>query len=415
VSKSLFLLKGSEFMKKKLLVILMFFSLFNVVYASDNLKDKIGSSDVILYNLNDDSILYEENSSRKVQIASLTKIMTAIVTIENNKDLSQEVEITSEVFKGIEEYSKAGFKLNDKATYEELLYGVLLSSGADAVNAIVVNMGGNAKFVSLMNEKAKELNLTNTKFDNAIGMDSENNYSTAKDLAELLKYSLQNETFKKIFTTRTYNIDRLNLKLSSTLIKYASSGIDISYIKGAKSGFTDGAGYCLASIAEIDDVEYLLVTLGANPKGSKSQAVKDATTIYNYFSENYDYQKVISKGETLKTIKNKFGKEKEYNVYLNEDKELYLKNTVKLEDITYQYNGLEEISSKNKKGDKLGTISLIYENEVINSYDVYLNDNLEYYHPYLYLTIIVIVVIFVLLLFKLKKKNKKKRRHKKRR
>lgn len=402
-------------MKKKLLVMLMFFSLFNVVYASDNLKDKIGSSDVILYNLNDDSILYEENSSRKVQIASLTKIMTAIVTIENNKDLSQEVEITSEVFKGIEEYSKAGFKLNDKATYEELLYGVLLSSGADAVNAIVVNMGGNEKFVSLMNEKAKELNLTNTKFDNAIGMDSENNYSTAKDLAELLKYSLQNETFKKIFTTRTYNIDRLNLKLSSTLIKYASSGIDISYIKGAKSGFTDGAGYCLASIAEIDDVEYLLVTLGANPKGSKSQAVKDATTIYNYFSENYDYRKVISKGKTLKTIKNKFGKEKEYNIYLNEDKELYLKNTVKLEDITYQYNGLEEISSKNKKGDKLGTISLIYENEVINSYDVYLNDNLEYYHPYLYLTIIVIVVIFVLLLFKLKKKNKKKRRHKKRR
>lgn len=402
-------------MKKKLLVILMFFSLFNVVYASDNLKDKIGSSDVILYNLNDDSILYEENSSRKVQIASLTKIMTAIVTIENNKDLSQEVEITSEVFKGIEEYSKAGFKLNDKATYEELLYGVLLSSGADAVNAIVVNMGGNEKFVSLMNEKAKELNLTNTKFDNAIGMDSENNYSTAKDLAELLKYSLQNETFKKIFTTRTYNVDRLNLKLSSTLIKYASSGIDISYIEGAKSGFTDGAGYCLASIASINDVEYLLVTLGANPKGSKSQAVKDATTIYNYFSENYSYKKVVSKGKTLKTIKNKFGKEKEYNIYLNEDKELYLKNTVKLEDITYQYNGLEEISSKNIKGDKLGTISLIYENEVINSYDVYLNDNLEYYHPYLYLTIIVIVVIFILLLFKLKKKNKKKRRHKKRR
>ena len=402
-------------MKKKLLVILMFFSLFNVVYASDNLKEKIGSSDVILYNLNDDNILYEENSSRKVQVASLTKIMTAIVTIENNKDLSQEVEITSEVFKGIEEYSKAGFKLNDKPTYEELLYGVLLSSGADAVNAIVVNMGGNEKFVSLMNEKAKELNLTNTKFDNAIGMDSENNYSTAKDLAELLKYSLQNEEFKKIFTTRTYNIDRLNLKLSSTLIKYASSGIDISYIKGAKSGFTDGAGYCLASIAEIDDVEYLLVTLGANPKGSKSQAVKDAITIYDYFSENYDYLKVISKGETLKTIKNKFGKEKEYNIYLNEDKELYLKNTVKLDDITYQYNGLEEISSKNKKGDKLGTISLIYKNEVINSYDIYLNDNLKYYHPYLYLTIIVTVVIFVLLLFKLKKKNKKKRRHKKRR
>ena len=402
-------------MKKKLLVILMFFSLFNVVYASDNLKEKIGSSDVILYNLNDDNILYEENSNRKVQVASLTKIMTAIVTIENNKDLSQKVEITSEVFKGIEEYSRAGFKLNDKATYEELLYGVLLSSGADAVNAIVVNMGGNEKFVSLMNEKAKELNLKNTKFDNAIGMDSENNYSTAKDLAELLKYSLQNEEFKKIFTTRTYNIDRLNLKLSSTLIKYASSGIDISYIKGAKSGFTDGAGYCLASIAEIDDVEYLLVTLGANPKGSKSQAVKDATTIYDYFSENYGYQKVISKGETLKTIKNKFGKEKEYSIYLNEDKELYLNNTVKLDDITYQYNGLEEISSKNKKGDKLGTISLIYKNEVINSYDIYLNDNLEYYHPYLYLTIIVTVVIFVLLLFKLKKKNKKKRRHKKRR
>ena len=400
-------------MKKKLLVILMFFSLFNVVYASDNLKEKIGSSDVILYNLNDDNILYEENSNRKVQVASLTKIMTAIVTIENNKDLSQKVEITSEVFKGIEEYSKAGFKLNDKPTYEELLYGVLLSSGADAVNAIVVNMGGNEKFVSLMNEKAKELNLTNTKFDNAIGMDSEDNYSTAKDLAELLKYSLQNEEFKKIFTTKTYETST-KMTLKSTVSSYDDI-LETNKITGAKSGFTDGAGYCLASIAEIDDVEYLLVTLGANPKGSKSQAVKDAITIYDYFSENYGYQKVISKGETLKTIKNKFGKEKEYSIYLNEDKELYLNNTVKLDDITYQYNGLEEISSKNKKGDKLGTISLIYKNEVINSYDIYLNDNLEYYHPYLYLTIIVTVVIFVLLLFKLKKKNKKKRRHKKRR
>ena len=141
---------------------------------------------VILYNLNDNSILYELESEEKVQVASLTKIMTAIVAIENIKSLDEKVVVSKNVFTGIEDYSKMGLKIGDKVTYKDLLYGIILSSGADAVNAMALNLSGSiANFVKLMNEKAVLLGMDNTKFDNPIGMDSKENYSSAKDISKL--------------------------------------------------------------------------------------------------------------------------------------------------------------------------------------------------------------------------------------
>lgn len=409
-------------MKKILLYLSLLLSLCNIVYAKEITTEdnpfEISANNVVLYSLNDNQIIYELNSEEKVQIASLTKIMTALITIENKDNLDEQITITNEVFYGLEEYAQAEFQVGMQVTYEELLYGVLLPSGADAVNAIVINMEGKEKFVELMNNKVQELKLENTHFDNAIGMDSKDNYSTAKDIATLLNYALQNEKFKKIFTTKEYKIDRYNLTLESTLLKYSNSQIDVSYIEGAKSGFTDDAGLCLASIASINDVNYLLINLDSDPNISKSQAVKDATTIYNYYSANYSYQKVIKKNQVLQTIKNKLGYEKEYDIYATNDLELYLKNDIDLKDITYDYKGVEEINYKYKKNDKLGTVTISYQNEVLDTYDVYLNDELKYYHPLLYIAIF-FIVIFVLLLariiqIKIRKRRRRKRKNKSR-
>lgn len=405
-------------MKKIILYLMIIFSLLNVVHAEEAIKDapfEVTAKNIILYNLNDDQILYEKNSEEQVAVASLTKIMTAIITIENITDLDQQVEITKDVFLGLEEYAQAGLQTGQKVSYEELLYGVLLPSGADAVNAIVLSMGGQEKFVELMNQKAKDLNLSNTHFDNAIGMDSEHNYSTASDIATLLKYALENEKFKEIFTKREYTIERLNLKLSNTLTKYATTSLDVSYITGAKSGFTDAAGYCLASIATLNEIDYLLVNLGSDPTSSKSQAVKDATTIYKYYSENYSYQTVIEKGQILKTIKNKFGYIKEYEITAPENLDLYLKNDIDLEEITYTYQGVEEINYQYQKNDKLGTITITYQNQVLDTFDVYLNEQLKYYHPFLYLAILIAVILAVLLARIIQIKHRKKKRRKKRR
>lgn len=396
-------------MKKIFLIILLFILYIPNVFA---IEFNITSDYVILYNLNDDKVLYELESEKQAQIASLTKIMTTIVGIENSSDLNKEVTITNEAFIGTKDYTKAGLQVGNKVTIKDLLYGIMLPSGADAVNALALEISGNIDdYVKLMNDKAEELNLKNTHFDNPIGMDSNQNYSTAKDIALLLKYCLKNETFKEIFTAKTYKIESINKTLSSTLIGYSRSyGLDITDITGAKSGFTDEAGLCLASTATIDDVNYLLVTMNADTK-NRSNAVKDTLEIYDYYSSNYSYQKVVKKDQKIKTIPIKWGKEKEYTITATEDLSIYLSNSIRKNRIKYIYEGINELTYKNQKGDKLGTVKVIYEDNLLTTYDVYLNKKIEYYHPIIYTVIIVSIIIMFLSLKKIikRKKNKKKK------
>lgn len=381
-------------MKKgfKIFLILILLQI-NVVYAEEF---NITSKSVILYNMNEDKVLYELKSNEKLQIASLTKIMTVITAIEHNADLNKEVVITNDMLKGISEYTQVGFKEGDRPTIKDLLYGSMLPSGADAVNALAISTSGSiSKFVELMNEEAKKLKLNDTLFDNPIGMDSENNYSTASDMAKLLIYSLKNKTFKEVFTAREYKIECLNKTVKTTLVSYSRSyGLDVSQITGAKSGFTDGAGLCLASTSTFDDVNYLLITLGASTK-SRSNAVRDSLEIYDYYSTNYGYQVVLKKNQKIKNIPIKWGHDKEYSLVANQDVSLYLSNDIRRNRIKYIYDGVEEINYKIKKGDKLGTVKIVYENETLSTYDVYLDKDLKFYHPVLYVTIFVLFIIMV--------------------
>lgn len=411
-----------------LLLILVFISCnFNYEYVNaEGNNDKkqvidtderifdITSDNVILYNLDDKSIIYEENSDEKVQIASLTKIMTTLVAIENIDNLEEKVTITSDVFRGISEYSQAGLSVGDEVTYKDLLYGVMLPSGADSVNAIVMNgFDSNDAFVKLMNDKAEEIGLDDTKFDNAIGMDSDDNYSTASDVAKLLMCALDNEIFNTIFKTKTYTIPSINLELNSTLVSYGGS-LDTSNILGAKSGFTDGAGLCLASIANYNDINYLEVVLGADT-ASRANAVRDSLEIYSYYAKNYDYVDVIKKGQVLEKIDVKWGKVDDYSIKGNDDVSVYLRNTVMSDDLEYNYKGVEELTYKNKKGDKLGVVTVSYDGRELTSYDVYLNDDIEYYHPVIYTIMglaIVLMIISIILIKKNKRKSKQKKRKK---
>lgn len=398
---------GKKNMRKKVVKILIIWLVFNFqfVYAEEF---NITSKNVILYNMNDQNILYELNSNEQVQIASLTKIMTTITAIEQVDNLEQTVPITKEALKGIEEYTQVGFQIGDAPTVLDLLYGVMLPSGADAANALAIHVSGSiSKYVELMNGKAQELGLKNTHFDNPIGMDSEENYSTASDLAKLLIYSLKNETFKEIFEAREYTISCLNKTVKSTLISYSRSyGLDTTDITGAKSGFTDRAGLCLASTATIDDVSYLLVTLGADTT-SRSNAVRDTLEIYNYYSSTYSYQQVMKKDTVLATIPIKWGKVKNYEIKATEDKYLYLENDIRKNKIKYEYNGIEELKYGMKQGDQLGTITVTYRNEELATYDVYLDSKIEYYHPILY-ALIIIALLLMFYSFKLMRRRKKK-------
>ena len=197
-------------MKKIIFTFLLLFSFF--VSALE-----IDSKQAILYNLNEDKIVFEKNSNEITSIASLTKIMTTIVAIENIEDLDAKVTITEKDFNGLYDASLAGFEVGDEVTYRDLLYGTMLPSGAEASQALANNISGSVNgFAGLMNEKAKELGMKNTHFVNTSGLDINNHYSTVYDVALLLKYCLNNKTFKTIFGSTSYKTSNGELTLYST-------------------------------------------------------------------------------------------------------------------------------------------------------------------------------------------------------
>ena len=389
-------------MKKIYAIILTFFISISFVYAEEF---DVSSKNIILYNLNDNTVLYNINEDEKVSIASLTKIMTSIVAIENINDLNEFVVIKNKDFEGLNGYSKAGFKVNDKVTYLDLLYGILLPSGADAVNAIINNTLGYDSFINQMNELAKKIGMNNTSFSNPVGMDDENNYSSAKDVSILLSYALKNDTFKKIFTTKSYTTTN-GIKLLRTVDVY-KNGLNTDEILGAKTGFTLDAGRCLASTANLNNVDYMLIVLGSNPLNASS-AIKDSLTIYDYYKDNYSYQKVLSKETEIKRLPIEKSKEKEYIIYGNDDIEMYLKNNA---DITYEYDGVEKVKYNTKKGALLGKINIYNGDNLLASLDVHLDKNIKY-NPSIIIIILTIILLYMFwkIVKKLLKRMRKKRR-----
>ncbi|MCI8459829.1 MAG: D-alanyl-D-alanine carboxypeptidase, partial [Bacilli bacterium] len=253
-------------MRKSLLLwlfILMFF------YVRVNALE-LNSKYAVLYNLNEDKVIYELNKDDVVSVASLTKIMTTLVAVENIKDYNQEVILKEEMFFGLKEANAyvINLRVGQKVTYNDLLYGMFLASGADATRAVAISVAGSEeKFVELMNNKAKEIGLKNTHFQNTVGLDAENHHSTVNEIAILLKSAFKNDKFKEIFMTETYTVSDGTITVRNSMKKAAAVyGIDVSNILGAKTGYTGNAGRCLASIAydSDNDITYLLVTTKAS-------------------------------------------------------------------------------------------------------------------------------------------------------
>jgi len=389
-------------MKKIFLLIIIFLSFIYSVSANIELNSK----NAIMYNLNDDEIIYEKDINEIKKIASLTKIMTCIVAIENS-DLDSYVTVTSKAFVGLNGYAQAGFKVGDKVTIRDLLYGLMLPSGAETANMLAISIAGsNDELVKMMNDKAKELNLNNTHFSNTIGVDEDDNYSTVYDLAILLKYALKNDDFKEIYDANEYTTTN-GFILKKTLLKYAkNNNLDASIITGSKTGYTEEAGYCLSSTATINDIDYMLITIDAD---SYASYIKDAINIYDYYSSNYSYINILPKDKHLVDIPIKNGKKNSLSINSNKEIKKYLKNDIDISKIEYQYVGIDTITKKVKLNDKLGTINIKYNGKILDTYNIYLQEKIEYKHTLLYIIIISLIAI-IILKYKYKKKRRKKRR-----
>lgn len=357
-------------MKKflKFLILILFFITFDVKAIELNISAK----NAILYNLDNGEVLYEKDSDSKVQIASLTKIMTALVALDEVQDLDKQIIINYDDLKGLTELNlvTAGFTAYEVVTYRDLLYGLFLPSGADAAKALSRSISGSEEeFIKLMNAKAKELGLKNTNFAGVIGLDDENNYSTAKNISKLFRKALDNNDFKTIITSKDYTTSDGKLTFKSTIQSNAKRySIDVPYIIGGKTGTTDGAGLCLASIANANEVNYMLVTLGSPYDKVGPHHIEDAKVIYDYFINNYSNKKIVDKKVKYKSLKTKYLKEKKIDLYPNEDIIKYVPNDYKEDDIKYEYKGIDEVSIFSSK--KLGTLKIYYKDELLRKEDV---------------------------------------------
>ncbi|MDO5799857.1 MAG: serine hydrolase [Eubacteriales bacterium] len=252
----------------------------------------INSSYAVLMQADSGKVVGNINGETQMYPASMTKIMTAIVAIENLKDLNQEITLTNEMVADLyaQDATQAGFQPGETVQAIDLLYGVMLPSGAECCIALADTIAGSETgFVELMNQKAEKLGLENTHFCNTTGLHADDHYSSAKDIADLLRYALKNRTFREIIespyhSTPGTNVHPDGITFYSTMFKNLSDTEVIDgQIMGGKTGFTSEAGCCLASFAEIDDIEYILVTAGAYQAGTPH--IDDAVKLYNRLGE----------------------------------------------------------------------------------------------------------------------------------
>lgn len=278
---------------------------------------------VAIWNVDAQVSIYEKNAHEKMYPASLTKIMTTLVALEHITDLRKEIVLEPEVFTGLEEEGAAvvGYQVGDQAQLIDLLYGIMLPSGADAARAIAIEVAGSeAAFVKLMNQKAQDLKLEHTHFVNVSGLHDDDHYTTAADMEIILKAALQDETFYQLFTADQYTNEDQSLHLVSTRTRICQSlGINDAFILGSKTGFTLEGGLCLASLIKTADTSYIVITGDAGNDAGSGQHLRDAQRIYEYLQEHYEYQTLYPKQEAIEDIEVRYGDETHVAIAPQED------------------------------------------------------------------------------------------------
>ena len=241
----------------------------------------INSRAAIVIDRNSNTILYGKNEKEKRKMASTTKIMTCIIVLENG-NLNDIVEVSKK--SAGTGGSRLGLKTGDKITVKDLLYGLMLCSGNDAAVALAEHVGGSIEdFSKLMNDKASKLNLENTHFVTPHGLDNDEHYTTAYELALLSNYALKNKDFAQIVGTKSYTVTINNY--TKTLSNTNELLGTLNGIYGIKTGFTNGANRCLVTACKRGNMDIICVVLGADTKNFRT---KDSIKLIEYVFKEYE-------------------------------------------------------------------------------------------------------------------------------
>lgn len=340
----------------------------------------INSRAYVVIDRKSSNVIIGKNENQKKKMASTTKIMTALIVIDNC-NLSDTVTISKKA--AGTGGSRLGLKTGDKITINDLLYGLMLRSGNDAAVALAEHTSGSiSDFATLMNDKAIQLGLENTHFVTPHGLDQDEHYTTAYELALLTNYALNNKTFSKIVGTKNYtiNINGYSKALNNTNELLGS----LNGVYGVKTGFTNGANRCLVTSCKRGDMDVICVVLGADTKKFRTQ---DSIKLINYTFDNFSYVNINEKIENhfndwLKQNINNF------DIYkgLNNNVDLYyeqlecpfspIRNDL-IDNINITIDCETNLTAPLFQDDVIGSIVVYLDNDILYNIDIKLKTNLK--------------------------------------
>lgn len=383
-------MKLKKFLSIFLLIIILSISPVSLAYEEDETADdwdyvwldeavqevtnsnelSILSRYAVVYDRSSGKVLWGKDENQKVPMASTTKIMTAIVMMENIgiDRLNEEVTVSKEAATTIG--SRLGLGTGDKITYNDLLYGLMLCSGNDAAVQIAISTAGSvSQFADLMNQKAESLGLTNTHFVTPHGLDRDAHYTTALELAKITDYALKNPKIAQVVSTREYTV-RINgevkvISNTNELLGYLDG------VNGVKTGYTSKAGRCLVTSTSRDGFDIITVVLGADTRKIRTQ---DSIKLIEYTYKNYklfDLEEAVEneylswRKVNLKRIRVKKGVTTRPEVYLDQAK--YTKYPLKAnETITLETTYTKRFEAPLPANTEVGKITVKLGEEIID-------------------------------------------------
>ena len=314
---------------KKLIIIFLFIISINV-YAEELTKT---AESAILMEASTGKVLYEHNADTKLAPASMTKMMTLLLTMENIDSGILKMSDKVVVSKNASSMGGSQLNLEENAEYKlsDMIKAVSIASGNDAAVVLAEAIGGNtSNFVKMMNKRSKELGLNNTNFVNPYGLDDKDHYSSARDMAIIARELLKHDTILKytsVYEDHLKKYDGTSIWMVNTnkLVRFYN-GVD-----GLKTGFTDNAGYCMTATGMWNNLRLIAVVMREPTSDDRN---KDIISMLNYGKSNYKFKKVLNKNKSIGKIKINLGKKEVEKVYLKDDISYLYKANEKLPKIS---------------------------------------------------------------------------------
>lgn len=354
------------------------------VQEENDIFADINAPNLLLAETTTGKIIYERNADEKIYPASLTKLMTAILVVENC-ELDEIVTVSENAVTSVPSgYVNANLQVGEELTVEDLLYVMLIPSANDAANALAEHVGGSIEsFSAMMNSRAKELGCTGSNFTNPSGLHEEGHYTTTRDLFFISQKAISNNLIRKILGTTTYTLQSTN-KYTKTKRVFTTTNYMIrknltryycDYCIGAKTGYTEYAKNCVVEFAKKDGIELTAIVMGEDSR-VKGQKFLDAKQMFEYVFKNYKSEQVTTKNEKYETVKvNNGTKETKMLDVLYKDNINILKLNDSKQEIekNIEYYNLK---APIQKGEVVGKITYQYDGTTYNT-ELVANSNVE--------------------------------------